>query len=204
MLRRGSYANIASTLALVVALGGTSYAAVAIPRNSIGSDQIIDSSITSKDVKNGSLKSADFKVGELPAGAQGAPGAAGAVGPAGPAGPAGVAGAPGPAGTARAFGRVSPGSPPSLSAVSKGFTGVIMSGTGVYCLSLPGFDASTSLIFTTVDWTRTANPEGNATALARPEVCPASHPVGVMTERINPANGAAAGADDVAFNVMVP
>jgi hypothetical protein len=38
--RRGRYANVTSTLALVVALGGTSYAAVALPKNSVGSVQI--------------------------------------------------------------------------------------------------------------------------------------------------------------------
>ncbi len=37
---RGRYANVTSTLALVVALGGTSYAAVALPKNSVGSVQI--------------------------------------------------------------------------------------------------------------------------------------------------------------------
>lgn len=87
MFRRGSYANVASTLALIVALGGTSYAAVAIPKNSIGSKEIQNSSITSKDVKNGTLKGVDFKAGQLPAGAQG---------PAGPAGPAGAQGPVGP------------------------------------------------------------------------------------------------------------
>ena len=84
LFKNGRYANVASTLALVVALGGTSYAAVAIPKNSVGSPQIINSSVKSKDVKNGSLKGVDFKAGEIPAGAQGP---AGAVGPQGPVGP---------------------------------------------------------------------------------------------------------------------
>ncbi|GAB3022187.1 hypothetical protein GCM10011376_27370 [Nocardioides flavus (ex Wang et al. 2016)] len=87
MFRRGSYANVASTLALIVALGGTSYAAVAIPKNSVGSKQIVNSSVKSKDVKNGTLKSVDFKAGQLPAGATGPAGPAGPAGPQGPAGP---------------------------------------------------------------------------------------------------------------------
>jgi hypothetical protein len=60
--------------ALVTAMAGTSYAAVAI---------------TGKDVKNSSLTALDFKAGQLPRGATGATGAAGAVGPQGARGPAG-------------------------------------------------------------------------------------------------------------------
>ena len=85
--RTGSYANVASTLALVVALGGTSYAAVAIAKNSVGSPQIINNSVKSADVKNGNLKAVDFRAGELPAGAQGPTGATGLQGPIGPVGP---------------------------------------------------------------------------------------------------------------------
>lgn len=98
MFRRGSYANVASTLALIVALGGTSYAAITIPKNSIGSKQIVNSSVKSKDVKNGSLKRVDFKKGQLPAGKPGPAGVAGPAGPTGPQGPVGSAGATGPAG----------------------------------------------------------------------------------------------------------
>lgn len=34
--------------------------------------------------------------------------------------------------------------------------------------------------------------------------CPATHPVGVYTERIDPATGIASPADNGAFHVMVP
>jgi len=37
MFSNGRYANVTATLALIVALGGTSYAAVVLPRNSVGS-----------------------------------------------------------------------------------------------------------------------------------------------------------------------
>jgi hypothetical protein len=53
----GRYANVTSTIALVVALGGTSYAAIKLPRNSV----------TSQTVKDKSLLSKDFKPGQLPA-----------------------------------------------------------------------------------------------------------------------------------------
>ena len=82
IFRTGRYANVTATMALVVALGGTSYAAIKLPRNSV----------TSKTVKDRSLLSKDFKRGQIPAGKAGP---AGAAGPAGPQGPQGF---PGPAG----------------------------------------------------------------------------------------------------------
>jgi hypothetical protein len=41
-----SYANVVSTLALFVALGGASYAAVELPRNSVGESQIRNGAVT--------------------------------------------------------------------------------------------------------------------------------------------------------------
>jgi hypothetical protein len=90
---------VISCLALFVALGGTGYAAVKLPKNSVGSTQIKAASVTSAKVKNGSLLSRDFKKGQLPAGATGAPGAPGAQGTQGPQGPQGPAGANGATGS---------------------------------------------------------------------------------------------------------
>jgi hypothetical protein len=87
---RLTFANVVSMVALFVALGGSSYAAVTITGK-----QIKDSSITTKDIKDGSLLTRDFKPGQLPrgvAGPQGPAGAAGRDGAIGPAGPAGVNG----------------------------------------------------------------------------------------------------------------
>jgi len=85
----GRYANVTATMALVVALGGTSYAAVKLPANSV----------TSKQVKDKSLLKKDFKSGELPAGPAGADGAKGANGSNGAKGDAGAKGDLGPAGS---------------------------------------------------------------------------------------------------------
>jgi hypothetical protein len=103
-LRGGlSYANVMSTLGVALALGGTSYAAITLPRNSVGGDQIranavkaselATNAVTSGDVKNRSLLATDFALGQLPTGATGANGATGLTGPPGPQGPAGVVGA---------------------------------------------------------------------------------------------------------------
>lgn len=78
-----SYANVTATIALIVALGGTSYAAIKLPKNSV----------TSATVKDRSLLKKDFKTGQLPAGKTGK------QGPPGPAGTAGGSGATGGAGT---------------------------------------------------------------------------------------------------------
>jgi hypothetical protein len=59
---RPTYANVVATLALFVALGGASYAAVTLPRNSVGSAQLRNGSVT--------LSKAGFAVG-MAAGALG-------------------------------------------------------------------------------------------------------------------------------------
>ena len=86
-----------STLAVMIALGGTSYAAVKLPRNSVGTPQLRSNAVTSAKVRNGTLLRDDFKRGQLRDSA-GDTGAKGDAGPAGPAGPAGSAGPAGPKG----------------------------------------------------------------------------------------------------------
>jgi hypothetical protein len=98
VFRPGRYANVVSTLALIVALGGTSYAAVALPRNSVGTQQLKANAVTSSKVKDRTLGSTDFKAGELPAGPRGLAGAPGALGPKGDTGAPGATGAQGVAG----------------------------------------------------------------------------------------------------------
>ena len=86
-------------LALFVALGGTSYAAASLARNSVGAAQIKTGAVGSSEVRDGSLLGKDFKAGELPRGGKGdtgAPGISGANGAAGAAGRDGAQGPPGP------------------------------------------------------------------------------------------------------------
>jgi hypothetical protein len=68
---------IISVIALFVALGGASYAAIKIPRNSVGAAQIKKNAVTSPKVKDRSLLAKDFRTGQLPRGARGATGPAG-------------------------------------------------------------------------------------------------------------------------------
>lgn len=93
--RRPSAGVVLAIVALFVALGGSSYAAVALPKASVGAPQIKQGAVNSKKVQDGSLLAKDFKAGQLPAGAQGPQGPQGQQGPQGPQGPAGPQGAPG-------------------------------------------------------------------------------------------------------------
>ena len=123
--RHLSYANVASTLALIMALGGTAYAGATLARNSVGSAQIKRSGVANSDIRNNavtsakvrnrSLRAGDFAPGVLssagssspgPAGPRGLTGAPGPAGPQGPAGTPGADGADGEDGTADLFARV--------------------------------------------------------------------------------------------------
>ncbi len=87
--------NLVAYIALFAALGGTSYAAIKLPRNSVGKAQIRRNAVTSAKVRDHSLLARDFKSGELPAAETGPAGPQGAIGPQGPAGQDGAPGAPG-------------------------------------------------------------------------------------------------------------
>jgi Collagen triple helix repeat (20 copies) len=114
-LQRPSPALVVSLVALSVALGGTGYAAIVLPANSVGAKQIKRNAVTGAKVKNSSLVASDFRPGQLPAGPAGPVGPAGATGPRGPEGarglegPRGDTGATGPKGDTGETG--APGSP---------------------------------------------------------------------------------------------
>ena len=110
--RRPSPATIISLVALFVALGGTSYAAIALaPKNSVGSAQVINGSLLKKDL---SKKTVAALKGNR--GLRGPAGAAGAVGAAGPSGPAGGTGPAGPLVTVEAVHRVGAAGEPAFGA----------------------------------------------------------------------------------------
>jgi hypothetical protein len=76
---------LVAVLALTVALGGTSYAAITVT-----GAQIKDGSITTRDIRNRTLRAEDFR-GRLPAGPQGAKGEKGPAAPRSQPAPAGAA-----------------------------------------------------------------------------------------------------------------
>jgi hypothetical protein len=77
-----SYANVMSTVAVFIALGGTSYA---VARNSVGNAQLRKNAVTSAKVKDRSLRKNDLAQSAR----VGTRGPRGLQGPSGPQGPAG-------------------------------------------------------------------------------------------------------------------
>jgi hypothetical protein len=120
---RLTFANVISVVALFVALGGSSYAALNLPKGSVGTKQLRKNAVTSPKVKRGSLLISDFRRSQRarlrgprgrvgprgPVGPQGAQGPQGRVGPEGPVGP------PGPVGPQGATG--APGAPGATNVV---------------------------------------------------------------------------------------
>lgn len=87
-LHRPTPSLAVSVVALVVAMGGTSYAAMTISsqdveNGSLTTKDVKDDSLRGVDVRDGSLRTKDFREGDIPAGE---------TGPAGPQGPAGADG----------------------------------------------------------------------------------------------------------------
>lgn len=76
ILARLTYANVMATVAVFIALGGASYAALKLPRNSVGPKQLKAGAVTLAKLNRASRTSL--------------------TGPAGPQGPTGPIGAPGP------------------------------------------------------------------------------------------------------------
>ncbi len=62
-----NYANVMATLALVVALGGTSYAAATLGKNSVKSKNIANNAVTTKKLKNGAVTTKKLKNGAVTA-----------------------------------------------------------------------------------------------------------------------------------------
>jgi hypothetical protein len=91
--RHLSYANVIASLALFIALGGASYAAVTLPTNSVGTKQLKKSAVAGSKIKKNAISSAKVKDGSLQRGDF----ASGTLlqGPQGPTGPKGDTGAPG-------------------------------------------------------------------------------------------------------------
>lgn len=91
---RFTYANVTSTIALFIALGGVSWAAATLPRGSVGSVQLQNGAVGEKKLSKAVRAKLTAARGAGPTGAAGAKGDAGPVGPVGPVGPAGPAGGP--------------------------------------------------------------------------------------------------------------
>lgn len=93
ILRNLTYSNVLATLAIFIALGGTSYAVLELPRNSVGSRQIRPKAVGATEIRANAVRSQEVKtrslrLSDLSRAAQrtlkGQRGASGAPGPPGP------------------------------------------------------------------------------------------------------------------------
>lgn len=86
---RLSYANVMASIAVFIALGGSSYAAIKITGRNV-----VDGSLTGRDIKNRSVGVVDLGRGAIKSlkGSKGEGGERGPQGPQGPAGPQGPSG----------------------------------------------------------------------------------------------------------------
>ena len=62
---RATYANVTATLALFIALGGTSYAVAALPRNSVGPAQLRPNAVGSSEIRKQAVRSSDIGNGAI-------------------------------------------------------------------------------------------------------------------------------------------
>ena len=83
------YANIAATLALFIALGGSATAAVTLERDSVTSREIASDAVRSPEIQDDTIRLEDIADGARQA-LEGERGPAGPQGPAGPEGPSGT------------------------------------------------------------------------------------------------------------------
>src|SRR5437588_13099901 len=63
--RRPSPALVISLIAVIVALGGTSYAALSVPKNSVGTKQLKKGAVTTSKIKNGAVTGKKIKLSTL-------------------------------------------------------------------------------------------------------------------------------------------
>lgn len=132
---------IVASIALLVALAGTSVAAITAnaPANSVGTLALKANAVTTGKIKNGQVTPADLSAAAKTSGPRGP---AGPAGPAGPPGPAGAAGAAGPAGPSDAYARFLNG-PIAVPAAATNLTSLSIPAAGKYVVWAKAFFAST-------------------------------------------------------------
>ncbi len=156
LIGRPSPAMVVACLALAVSLGGVGYAAVTLPKNSVGTVQLKNGAVTSKKVRNRSLVAADFRRGVLlrgPAGPSGAQGPQGAQGPKGDKGEQGTKGEAGVSGYVHTGAQIpsNPGTGAQYEGAAKCPEGTRLLGGGAY-VSPTGYPAAL-----TQSWPRTTS-----------------------------------------------
>lgn len=206
-----TYANVMSTIAVFMALGGVAWAAALAP-NSVGTPQLKNNSVTSPKIKNSQVTGGDAK-NETFTGADVKEATLGQVPKANNALRLGGA-LPAAYSIGRAYGYVSEGGP-IVAARSRNIVSAVKDSTGVYCVTLaPGISLGSVAPVVTLDAAFSATtipPQGNSDDEgiiewdSTPEDCPAG-----TLEFDSLKQGFISGAlnsnlrDDQAFTVLIP
>jgi len=193
---RLTYANVMATVAVFIALGGVSYAAVKLPKNSVGSAQIKKNAVTGAKVKSGAISAIDLSQAVRTQLAK-----AGVPGPQGPAGAQGAQGVPGAAGSARAYGTVKEDGTVVDPARMKNVVSVRRSGfpTGRYCIALaPSIDAATANVVVSLDYNFASNGSTVGSDSSRSDCSATSNEVEIKSW------GATGQPEDNRFTFIVP
>jgi hypothetical protein len=202
-----TYANVMATIAVFIALGGASYAAVKLPANSVGADQIKKGAVTPAKLSRASMAAL---IG--PAGPAGARGKEGAPGKEGKEGHTGQEGHPGKEGKAA---EAPPGSPTptrALAWASVGFEGEIIAGEGIqsveYDQAFEDFCViADPSVGPAVDTAPVVSPHGAladpAYAIVEPESC-GSSPTLAYSYEVNIYVGGTANRTDRPFSIVIP
>ena len=91
-----TYSNVVATLALFIALGGSSYAALTLPKNSVGSKQLRAKAVGSSELRSRAVRGRHIAADSVTTSKlsrstrEALRGNTGPMGPAGPAGPSGL------------------------------------------------------------------------------------------------------------------
>lgn len=204
---RLTYANVMSSIAVFMVLGGSAYAATTLPKSSVGSKQIKSNAVTSVKVKDGSLLAKDFRTRQLATGPSGPKGADGQPGPKGADGTPGTNGArgtDGSNGTARAYAEVTPAGG-VIAAQSHNVTSVTRIAAGDYCVNLAASVPATSTgAVASPDFTSDSTASNAITHVEYSANCGANGEQ-ILTYRVtSTASGLSAVATDEPFFVMIP
>jgi hypothetical protein len=87
----GQYANVMATIAVFIAVGGTSYAAIALPPNSVGGRELKPKAVGASDIRSNAVRSRAIRDGAVRPRDLAKSTKSRLTGPPGPAGPPGAA-----------------------------------------------------------------------------------------------------------------
>lgn len=176
-----TYANVMATIAVFIALGGASYAAVKLPKESVGAKQLKKGAVTPAKLSKASTATLTG-----PAGPQGATGVTGPQGPKGDRGDKGDRGQAGPAGSAKAWAEIA--SDGTVIKSSEIFS-VSRIFTGEYCVATGSFNSSNSIAMATPSAGDGSTDVGDSVIVSNDEAnngCPeGAHDLGVIASNFS-------------------